>query len=222
MTGICSIPHCGRPRETYGNLCSTHKATARRHGHPLMRGVTVFELAPYVKRVQKRIAKAPHLDAWKVLHQRWQIAADIAHGYEREIKDGSPYQANRREAYRLIATVAQRVEADRVIATALGMFMLAEERPQRFLSDDAFWFQVARRIRGLTTIYSRSYIDAKSGKPKRVYSDLSPRTLREIARLIIEAFGVAGLYVAKLEQKERDAKVAEQQRFHAALEELAA
>jgi hypothetical protein len=70
-----------------------------------------------------------------------------------------------------IVKVAESVEAAAVVETALAMYVMLEMAPRRFLSDDAFRFQLVRRIRGLTEVNAGEWYGHKTGKTKRAYKD---------------------------------------------------
>ena len=107
-----------------------------------------------------------------------------------------------------------------LVETALAMFLMQEEQPRRFKSDAAFDAQLARRARALTDTNAGTYWDDKTKRTKRVYRDVTPRTLAVIAEYLKAAFGVAGLYVARLERKEQDRNKNEQAALTSALEAL--
>ena len=120
-----------------------------------------------------------------------------------------------------IRRLAAQVPAQTVIDTALAMFVMREVRPQRFKSDKAFDFQLARRVRALTDSNAGTYFDHETGKTKRVYRDIVPATLERLALPLKEAFGVAGVQLAALDERDRKKKDNDKLRLVAALKELA-
>ena len=50
-----------------------------------------------------------------------------------------------------------------------------ELEPRRFRSDQAFWVQLARRVRGLTDVNFGERWDNARGKVRRCYRELTPR-----------------------------------------------
>jgi hypothetical protein len=98
--------------------------------------------------------------------------------------------------------------------------VMREEQPRRFRSDRAFDFQLARRVRALADANAGTYYDKETGKVKRVYRDVLPGTLEHLAAPLKEAFGVAGLRLAQLEEGERKRAANERQDLMAALKEM--
>lgn len=107
-----------------------------------------------------------------------------------------------------------------MINTALAMFLLWEQSPSRFMSDKAFNFQLARRVRGLAEANAGSHWSAKEGRIKRTYKDTPPRALECLAESLKVAFGVAGMRLAELEKKEAEGLKAERQQLNDALKEM--
>lgn len=76
---------------------------------------------------------------------------------------------------------------------------------------------MVRRVRGLTPLNSDAWTDRKTGKAKRVYRDLAPRTVAVISQWLAEALGVAGLHFAKLERRDHERKQEALKNFHQVL-----
>ena len=220
MSKQCSVPQCPSAAAGFGNLCDRHKAIRRRHGHPEQSGITVQELAPYRKRVKHRMDKNQGNPAWGILSQRWEMIVAAAKTDESEIRNGRPFVTYQREAHHELVKLANEVPIDSLIETSLAMFLMQEEQPRRFKSDAAFDTQLARRARALTETNAGTYWDDKTKRVKRVYRDVSPRTLAVMAQHLKTAFGVAGLYVARLEQQEQEQANNEKAALTQALESL--
>ena len=178
------------------------------------------ELAPYRKRVKHRMVKNKSNKAWAILAQRWNAVIDAAKAAEAEICNGTPFASYNRDAYSELIKLANEVPVETLIETVLAMFLMQEEQPRRFMSDVAFDAQLARRARALTDSNAGTYWDDKAKKTKRVYRDITPRTLAAMARHLKTAFGVAGLYVARLEQQEQEQAQNERAALTQALESL--
>lgn len=220
MNKRCCVPLCPESATGYGTLCNRHKAIRRRHGHPEQTGVTVQELAPYRKRVKLRMDKNQGNKAWAILAQRWSMVVDAAKAAEAEIRNGTPFASYNRDAYSELIKLANEVPVETLIETVLAMFLMQEEQPRRFKSDAAFDAQLVRRARALTDSNAGTYWDDKAKKTKRVYRDITPRTLAAMAQHLKSAFGVAGLYVARLEQQEQEQAQNERAALTQALESL--
>lgn len=96
-----------------------------------------------------------------------------------------------------------------VIDTVAAVVYLAYDQPHRVLSDTALHHQVARRVRGLTAVNAGSWTDRDTGKSKRVYRDLPPKTARRLGHQLVATFGALGLV---LHGREREAAQREQAR----------
>jgi hypothetical protein len=214
------MPGCNLPTMGYSTLCDNHKRRNRRHGHPEQRSVTVHELEPFRNRVKARIEKNASNPAWQLLRDRWKALEGIAKGHVEQYQAGVPYNRHEHEAWANIAKLEASAETMDIIEVVLAMYLLQDDNPYRFKSDEAFSGQLVRRVRNLAPTSIATYQDHRTNKAKRVYRDLKPRTVEILARMLQETFGVAGLTVAKLEQQEADRKQNEQQSLHNALSEL--
>lgn len=216
MSRCCAIG-CERTAGGYSRLCDLHKARKRRHGDAEQDGVTVHELAPYRARVRTRIAKNASNATWGLIQERWAVATRYAATELQEYATGVPYQRHMRESWESIGRIARDVEPTAVVETVLSMYLLQEERPGRFTSDNAFDVQLVRRVSRLAYTSAGEYYDARLGRTKRVYKDMKPRTIAALAQTLREIFGLAGLTVARLEQSERDERAEERTALHSAL-----
>jgi hypothetical protein len=217
---VCRLPGCGLGTSGYSTFCASHKRTQRRHGHPAQSGVTVYELRPLYQRVKARMKKNADNPTWAILESRWEALVGIAKGELARYQAGAAMSTHEVEAWANIEQVGVAVTSTDVIETVLALYLLQEEHPHRFKSDEAFSGQLVRRFRTLAPSNSGEHYDHKSGKNRKVYRDAKPRTIAILAGLLQETFGAAGLTVARLEQRERTGKAEDQQSFHAALEGL--
>ena len=197
----CVINQCNGMAAGYSKLCEKHKRNQRRHGDPEQIGVTVSELKLYFERAQRRVLKNAENETWAILKDRWEKLIAIADQKQQIYKSGK--SANKDEINALSEITKLRdTDPQKIIETYIAMYLLMMEQPRRFISDNAFLFQLARRIRGLTDINAGQYWDNEKKQTKRVYRDVSPRVLRTLGNYLIETFGAAGLVVAKLEAEE--------------------
>lgn len=216
----CAVSSCGTATAGHSTLCERHKRTQRRHGHPEQLGITVHDLKPYRKRVSARQAKNPTNPAWPLLQQRWQVLVDSSSETVAKFQRGAVSIGYVVKAAEQVQRIATAVPAGVIIETTLAMYLMREERPARFHSDRAFSFELARRVRGLTDSNAGTYWDAKSGKAKRVYKDLTPKAMEYLAAQLAATFGGAGVFIAGLERSEADKARADQQALSKALGEL--
>ncbi len=100
------------------------------------------------------------------------------------------------------------------------MYLLLALEPRRFRSARAFWFQLVRRVRALAEVNVGSRFDPRTERIKRVYRDLPPRAIEALARIIVEAIGVAGGRLAQLELRDRQRQADQRARLYEELEAI--
>lgn len=220
MTKRCAAPHCAEPVAGYSTLCESHKRTLRRHGHALQKGITVLELKPFQDRISARRAKNPANPTWELLRGRWEALTAHAKAKVDAYANGSPAISYERQTAEQLGVLRTTVPVDAVIDAALAMFLLWEQSPHRFMSDKAFNFQLARRVRGLAEANSGSHYSAKEGRIKRTYKDTPPRVLDCLAESLKVAFGIAGMRLAELERFDEQKMADKKLELSAALKEM--
>ena len=220
MTKRCTALHCAEPVSGYSTLCESHKRTLRRHGHAQQIGITVHELKPFQDRISARRAKNPANPTWELLRGRWEALTTHAKATLDTYAKGSPAISYERQTAEQLGTLRGTVPVDVVIDTNLAMFLMWEQCPNRFMSDKAFNFQLARRVRGLAEANTGSHYSAKEGRIKRTYRDTPPRVLDCLAESLKVAFGVAGMRLAELEKKDAEGLKAEKQQLNDALKDM--
>ncbi len=220
MTKYCKAPNCNDSTGGFSTLCDPHKQTQRRHGEADQTGVTVHQLRPYVARVMARQAKNSSNESWALLRHRWAAVTDRAQQAIAKAKSGVAYVRHDLHAAQQLCQLGETVPANDVVCTALGMYLYREDQPYRFKSDRAFNFQLWRRMRGLSPSNAGTYWDAKTKRNRKVYKDLPPRVVEALAEALIDAFGVAGLMLARKEEAERQQADETAKRLTSALEAL--
>jgi hypothetical protein len=208
---------CASASSRYSIYCTTHKARLRRHGAVDQEGITKGDLKPYLKIVQKRIEKNQESPLWTQLEARLAALADHARSL---LAYRGAMPRHERIAAQELQKLSDAVPAREVIQTTLALFVMSELQPRRFRSDRAFRTQFVRRVRGLTDLNAGSWFDHQTGKTKRAYKELNPRAAMVLGQWLADAFGGAGLHLAKLEQTEADKKQEEQRAIHASLSQL--
>lgn len=217
----CQASGCSEAASGFSTYCDHHKQSLRRHGDPAQAGVTVHELRPYVAGVAARHAKNKDSDAWTILAKRWVLLADHARAVLARYAAGEPSQRFEVKAAQQVVNLADTVPADAVVHMAIAMYLFRDDQPGRFRSDKAFDYQLVRRVRGLSDVNAGTYWDQKAGRNKRVYRDLPPRAVEALAVWLKDAFGLAGLMLARKQRGEAAQVVEERHRLAAALEGLA-
>ena len=203
----CRVPGCTTPASRWGTLCSTHKSRQRRHGHPSQEGITKADLAPFLAVIRQRKARNPDSPLWPGIEARWAALVDHCRGVVATALDGRAMNRDERTACHEVVKLAEHVEPAEVVETALALYLMHEQQPRRFLSDDAFRHQLSRRLRGLAEVNAGTWFDHTTNKVKRVYRDLPATATQVMGAMLVEAFGLAGLLLAR-----REAEDAEKQR----------
>lgn len=221
MTRTCRALGCGAETTSrFSVYCANHKARLRRHGDVAQKGVTKTDLKPYARIVRARIVKNAESPAWDHLDSRWNAVADHARAVLVRSQQGQAGFRQERIAALQVIQLADTVAPREIVETALAMFVMQELEARRFRSDGAFRTQLVRRIRGLLGGNARNSGDDTSGRTKRTYSELPPRAAAVMGQWLAEAFGGAGLRLARLEMEERNREQGERQELHQALSEL--
>lgn len=220
MTTQCRAPGCHGAASGFSPFCNLHKQATRRHGHPAQTSITVHELRPYMARVRARRAKNKSSEVWSILATRWEAVESHSRGIVERYASGATSIRHERMAAQAVVSMAGSVPAEKVVHTVLAMYLLAQDRPNRFQSDRAFRFELVRRVRGLSDVNAGTYWDQKAGRSRRVYRDLPPRVVEVLGQWLAEAFGGAGLALAGKEREDAERAAQEHQRLAAALGDL--
>lgn len=218
MPRLCRVAGCCSPTSSrYSIYCSLHKARLRRHGATDQKAITKGDLKPFLRLVQDRIEKSQESPLWSQLDARWAALADHARSLAAYRGAMPRYE---RIAAQEVVKLSDAVPAREIVETALALFVMHELQPKRFKTDHAFRTQLVRRSRGLTDLNAGSWYDHQTGKTKRAYRELSPRAASVLGQWLAEAFGGAGLHLARLEQTEDDKRQEEQRALHTSLSQL--
>jgi len=202
MSRTCAVPHCGNPISSqFSAHCRRHKSMLRRHGAVNQTGIGKGEINPYLARVRARIDKNPTSPLWPVLETAWAaIVSDANVVAEKRV--GNRYE---RSAAHEILNINADAPAREIVATALAMFVMWREHSGRFADDRAFRMQLARRVRALSTRHRGRRYDHATGRQQAVYREMTPKAGAILGSKLALAFGAAGIQLAELEERERQA-----------------
>jgi hypothetical protein len=217
----CRISACGNVTATrWATYCTKHRNSNRRHGHPDQEAVKKTTIAPYVDSVRQRILRNPTSEAWELIAQRWAVLVNHCSELVAAYGRGQPSQRNHRQAASAILRVSQQATQWQVIETCLAMFLHQDQQPRFYRSDRAFRFQLARRVHGLAETSVGAWFNAKTGKVTKVYRDMAQRTTELLGRYLADAFGVAGLQLARIERTKAQDTQQRTIKLHSAMEAL--
>ncbi len=220
MERPCAVTACTGHATRWGRHCSNHAAHARRHGHPRQRAVTKTELKPYEALINARIERNRDNPVWPGLEANWKALEAQAEQTLATYQRGAPSVRYVVSAAREVVRLGHDVEPRQIIVTALAMYLLQDANERRFLSDEAFAFQLARRVRRLTATNAGTSYDHVSGRVKRVYRELPPRVARTFSGWVIAVLVGTGILIARLERRQREEKQQRMAAMAAALETL--
>ncbi len=221
MRRICRLPGCTNAAASmFAAYCARHRTAVRRHGAPDQRAVTKARLAPYIKIVKARIARNANNIAWVTLDDRWRALVDHADGILAAFASGKPGVRFERIAAQELVKLAAVVNPRSVVEVTAAMVLMLEFEPRAFRSDDAFWQQLTRRVRGLSDLHFGESWDNRRQRVRRHYRDVSPKAAILLGRWLAEALGIGGKHIARVEQEEQARKANERESLHEALRQL--
>jgi hypothetical protein len=167
------------------------------------KAVTKAHLWPYLKMVQKRIAKNPESIAWVILDERWRVLVDRVRAVLAKFATERGGARWEKLAAQEVVKLANDVPPRVVVEVTSAMVMMWEMEPGRFKSDRAFWLQLARRARSLTHVNYGERRDHVRQRIRRRYRELSPKASLLLGQWLATTLGVAGQYMARAERAER-------------------
>lgn len=225
---MCRVSHCvqppggGRKSRQWATLCNTHRHRERRHGDPLQQGILAADLKPYLRDLDKRQKGSPNAKLWGLLEARWEALQGRCRGVMASREEGAATDRWVAQAAAELVRVAQQTTAGAAWRTAVGMFLLREYEPRRFVTDRGFLVQLSRRVRHLAEANRGSFWDPVTGRVKFAYRDPNPRVAGLIGEWLAEFFGVVGVYLAEQDREEAERKQADKAEFWEALREVTA
>lgn len=222
---MCPVPGCAAPSSRFSPLCATHRRTQARHGHYAQTALDLHELKPYLAGINKRRKANPASPAWAILGDRWAAIVSTAGGILAEVEAGRAFSRPGKLAAEYVRKLAQHAAPEDIVGVSLAVLICARKQPHRFKSDRAVSFQLVRRVRGLADTHAGTYWSPKDKRMKRVYRDACPQAVEILGRWLQEAFGVAAIQLADLQDREKvdheAAKRAELERLSEAIAAMA-
>jgi hypothetical protein len=216
----CRVPGCNRPAaSSHAVYCSAHRTANRRHGDPAQKAITKAQLKPYLKLVKARIGKNPEHIAWVALDDRWRLLVDHAEAVVAKfMTEAGPRW--RLLAAREVIKLAKVVKPRDVVEVVAAMVVMQEFEPRAFRSDDAFWQQLARRVRSLSDLHIGERWDFKRNRVRRVYREMNPQAAVCLGHWLAEMLGAGGQHIARVERAAREKKAKEARELYEALATL--
>jgi hypothetical protein len=199
---ICRASGCRdvvtRGRST--RYCERHHRNLYRHGDTHGNAFSKRELAYYRKLVKAKRKATKEAPFWVECERRWEATIRRAQSITRDSQSGRVVHRPTRIAAEEVLKIASCTPASEVLEVMGAMYLAQEQDPHRFVSDRHFWFQLARRIRSLGDTLTATRWDGRAlggkGKLRRLYKDLTPRAVEELAKWIVAWSAGAGVNIA--------------------------
>jgi hypothetical protein len=185
----------------------------RRHGDPRQTGIEVSELAPFVRVARRVIERNKDRVNWLAVYARWDAMVRVCQAVEAEARTGKPYIRWRRQAANLVVEIASNVEAKRAFELVAALYLYADARPERFITDASFAAEVLHVVRREAKA-GRVFTNGRTGSGQTrarttiSYRLMAGRVRDTAARFILNAFGSPSVHLAAAERRRMD----EQQR----------
>jgi hypothetical protein len=198
MAKPCAVVGCRRAATRYSPHCEHHRTHARRHGHAEQLPLRAHEIEEHRAAVRAFMARHPKEEGWAIIGRRWKAVLAEAQGEIDARESGHATARHHYESAKALQRLAGRVEYETLLETALALLLHLEANPGRYRSDDAFRFQFARIMRRLAPITATGTAwDEARGRVRKTYRDWSPRLIRSFANRLLDAFGAAGIGLAR-------------------------
>ncbi|MCY4753813.1 hypothetical protein [Pelomonas aquatica] len=193
MNRLCTVPHCDQPTVGRSNKCNAHRLALRRHGHPLQTGIKVTEFGPYREAIRRLWRANDASPLWVVMKARWGRCLDHAKTAIGEQARGVACNRHEVRAAEELLRLDSNVPFEDLASTSLALYVYAADQPYRFRSDDAFRFQLVRKVRGLDHLAIGKTWNHKRRSMRNVYRDLPPRVVVYLHGYLGAVFGEAGM-----------------------------
>jgi hypothetical protein len=199
---ICRASGCTDEvtRGQFTRYCAKHHRALYRHGHTHGNAFTKRELAYYRKQVKAKRKATKDAPFWSQVEVRWVGMVNRAQSVISGANKGQATHRPTRVAAGTVLKVASCTDSVEVIEVMGAMYLAQEQDPHRFVSDRHYWFQLARRFRSLGDTLTATRWDGRAlnghGKLRRLYKDLTPKGVDELAKWLVEALGGAALNIA--------------------------
>ena len=221
MDRTCQAPGCwAQTASSFAGYCRSHRTALRRHGAVDQKAITKAQLKPYLELVKVRIAKNPNNQAWQTLDNRWRVLVQQAQDIIAHVENGKAGNKYELMAAREVVKLAPEVRPRDVVEVVGAIIMLSIMDPRCFKSDQALWMQLARRVRGLSDLHVGEHWDHRRQRVRRRYRELTPKAALFLGHWLATALSVAGQWLAKAEQAERDRCAKESRELNEALSKL--
>lgn len=197
---VCNNVASGR----FGSLCAQHSQRKRRHGDARQDSIRATEIKPYVERVHKIVERDTTGKIVAGLTKLVEILKDHCTGITSDYDHGRPMIGHKVQAAKEMLTVFRDFGPVQVGSVVAGMYLFMDEEPRRFASDRGFTFELVRRFRSMSDANIGFYGNEDSGKVKRAYKEIPPRTIGQLGYTLVEGFKTWVAFVRIHERKQAE------------------
>jgi hypothetical protein len=185
-------------------MCARHQQRKRRHGDARQESIRATEVKPYVEQVQKIVERDHTGKIQAGLEKVVGIIRDHAEGITSDYAHGRPMNKHRVQAAKEVLTVFRDFSPVQCGSVVAGIYLFQDECPHRFSSDKGFTFELVRRFRSISDANVGLYENPDSGRVRRAYKEITPRTIEQLGVLLVEGFKTFAAFVRIHERKKAE------------------
>jgi len=185
-------------------MCARHQQRKRRHGDARQDSIRFTEIKPYVVQVQKLSERDRTGKILVGLEKVVGIIRDYAEGITSDYAHGRPDNKYRVQAAKEILTVFRDFSPVQCGSVVAAMYRFMDENPRSFASDKGFTFELVRRFRSLSDANIGLYENPDSGRVRRAYKEIPPRTIGQLGAILINGFKTFVAFVRIHERKQAE------------------
>jgi hypothetical protein len=219
----CSVNGCPNSTGRFGGMCARHRQRKRRHGHQLQTSIKASDIKTQVGRVEQLIERDRSGKITAGLEKVVEVIQEYAEGITSDYDHGRPMVKHSVQAAKEVLTVFREFSSAKCASVVAGMYLFLEAEPHRFVSDRGFTFELVRRFRSISDANIGLYEDNSSGRVRRAYKEISPRTIEQLGGMLIAGFnrfvGHVRLVERRRAEREREARVLLEEGFATVVEE---
>ncbi|MGO9017321.1 MAG: hypothetical protein ACLQVJ_03125 [Syntrophobacteraceae bacterium] len=132
------------------------------------------------------------------------IMRDYAEGITSDYEHGRAMNKHKVQAAQAVLTVFRDFSAVQCGSVVAGMYLHMDDNPHRFRSDEGFAFELVRRFRSISDANIGLYENSYSGRVRRAYKEIPPRTIGQLGTMLIEGFKTFVAFVRIHERKQAE------------------
>ena len=220
----CSVRGCTKSASgQFGSMCAGHQQRNRRHGDARQDSIRYAEIKPYVVRVEKLIERDKSGKIENGLDKLVAIVREYAEGIVSDFEHGRAMNKHKVAAAKEILTVFLDFTPAQCASVRAGMYLFQDVNEHRFASDRGFTFELVRRFRSISDANIGLYEDGYTGRVRRAYKEIPPKTIEQLGAMLIEGFKRFVAHVRLHEQRkaelEREARALQEEGFASVQEE---